>query len=85
MANFYIKSVPKLPKNKNQMGSAEDNQMKELDKILQDFKSSIEPKFKVNLKFALYGIRDLIHKSKKPVVTVRLTNSENPEDAKVIT
>lgn len=85
LANFYLKVVPKLPKNKNQIGSAEDNQMKELDKILQDFKSSIEPKFRVNLKFALYGIRDLIHKSKKPVVTVKLTNSENPDDIKQIT
>lgn len=53
--------------------------------LCEEFNASIEPTYNVNIHFSLFGIRNLVQKSEKPIIKIRMTNwYPNDEKAQII-
>lgn len=74
LVNFYLRKYDK-PKElrKDKEWWKNDPRQKE---IRDSFKSFLQPRYKVNIKMAVFGIRNLVNKATNPQVIIRLTSDE---------
>lgn len=68
LANFFLKHYPKNLKKKKEKVDGKH------EEIVSKFKSILRPRTKVDLKFSLFGLRNLINAAIKPEITIGLTD-----------
>jgi len=77
LANFHVKFYP--PQQHQKKGGKQTNDNKEHNELLEMFKQTTLPKYKVDIAFSLFGMRNLINKAVKPRVDIKLTNQKETQ------
>ena len=70
LANFYLKVFVRDPKARKQKDYVDPA----IGEMKDRFTAATREAYRVNIKFALFGVRNLISKAKVPKVSVRLTD-----------
>lgn len=73
MANFLLKIFVRDPKTRKIKGYKDPA----IDELKARFTRATEEAWRVDIKFSILGVRNLILKAKKPQLIVRLTNDES--------
>jgi hypothetical protein len=75
LANFFLKPYVRDPKTRKIKGYVDPT----IAETLEKFSGPTAEKWKVDIKFSILGIRNLIFKAVKPKIKVSITNDKSSE------